>query len=157
MNQQLRVADILKAECVLSDLVARDKAGVLRELAALLERRGVIKSAEAAFRVLSEREQLGSTGIGDGVAIPHGKLPELDYVVAAFARSPEGVSFEAMDGEPVHLVFLLLAPENGANLHLKALARVARLMKSPDFRDELKVTDDPAALYDKILREDAGQ
>lgn len=157
MNEQLRVADILKAGCVLADLGAKDKAGVLRELAALLERQGVINSAQDAFRVLSEREHLGSTGIGDGLAIPHGKLAELTEVVAAFARAPGGVAFEAIDGEPVHLIFLILAPENAANLHLKALARVARLMKSQDFRDELRATDSADRLYQKILQADVGQ
>ena len=92
---------------------------------------------EAMLRVFLEREQLGSTGIGDGIAIPHGKLAGLDGMVLAFGRSRKGVEFEALDGKPVHLFFLLAAPENSAGRHLKALARISRMLKDGAFRRNL--------------------
>ncbi len=89
------------------------------------------------LHVLLEREKLGSTGIGDGIAIPHGKLAGLDEMVIAFGRSREGIDFEAMDGKPVHLFFLLMAPENSAGQHLKALAKISRMMKDELYRRAL--------------------
>jgi PTS system nitrogen regulatory IIA component len=100
---------------------------------------------EAMLRVLLEREKLGSTGIGDGIAIPHGKLAGLDEMMIAFGRSREGIDFEAMDGKPVHLISLLIAPENSAGQHLKALAKISRMMKDEHYRRalvEAKTHDD---------------
>ena len=89
------------------------------------------------LHVLLERERLGSTGIGDGIAIPHGKLSGLEEMVVSFGRSREGIAFEAMDGKPVHLFFLLMAPENSAGQHLKALAKISRMLKDANFRKSL--------------------
>lgn len=136
---------MLRPEFILEDLKATGKREVLVELTGLFAGKGGSDDAGALLRVLLEREQLGSTGIGDGIAIPHGKLPGLDQTVIAFGRSRGGVAFEAMDGKPVHLFFLLAAPENSAGQHLKALAKISRMVKDGGFRKDLleaKTRDD---------------
>jgi PTS system nitrogen regulatory IIA component len=150
----MRLADFLRAEWIIPDLRSEEKEGVLAELVAPLVASQVVSDAENVVGVLLERERLGSTGIGEGIAIPHGKLPEIDRVVTVFARSRKGVDYDAMDGAPVHLFFLLLAPEDSASLHLKALARISRLLKSRSFRDALVSCPDGAALYEMIRQED---
>jgi nitrogen PTS system EIIA component len=139
----MKITEMLRREFVLEELKARNKRDALSELA------GVFTMAkfdpEAMLHVLLERERLGSTGIGDGIAIPHGKLPGLDEMLLSFGRSTEGIAFEAMDGKPVHLFFLLMAPENSAGQHLKALAKISRMLKDPTFRRNLleaKMHDD---------------
>jgi PTS system nitrogen regulatory IIA component len=97
-----------------------------------------------------DRERLGSTGIGDGVAIPHGKTEQIDKMVIACGRSHEGVDFESMDGRPTHLFFLLLAPENTTGEHLKALAKLSRLLKDPSFRQEFLAAEDQSDLFELI-------
>lgn len=153
----MKVVDFLRNDWMVSDLQSTGKEEVLAELVQVLVDKGVVRSAEKAVRVLLDRENLGSTGIGEGIAIPHGKLPELDQVVAVFARSVEGVDFDSMDGSPVHLFFLLLAPENSASMHLKALARISRLLKARQFREELLACGSAEELYAKIADEDANQ
>ena len=103
---------------------------------------------------LDERERLNSTALGEGVAIPHGKLPGLRRVFAAFGRSPAGVDFQSLDGKPTHLFFLLVAPEDSVGQHLKALARVSRLLKDAAFRQALVTTTEPQQLYARICQED---
>ena len=98
--------------------------------------------AERLLQVLVERENLQSTGIGDGVAIPHGKLPGLSRLLAGFARSPRGVDFESIDGQPTYLFFVLVAPESSTGAHLKALARISRVFKDPEFRRRLLAAPD---------------
>jgi PTS system nitrogen regulatory IIA component len=102
-----------------------------------------------------DREKLGSTGIGDGIAIPHGKIRDLGGVVASFGRSREGVDFESIDQKPTHLFFLLVAPENSAGMHLKALARISRLLKDPNFRKKLMGAGDKDELFQIISEEDS--
>jgi PTS system nitrogen regulatory IIA component len=99
-----------------------------------------------------DREGLGSTGIGEGVAIPHGKIPGIDRLVAVFGRSPAGVQFASLDGKPARLFFLILAPENSAGMHLKALARISRLLKDPRFRERLLAAEGAEGLS-QVLRE----
>jgi len=153
----MQVVDFLREDCVLPDLVSPDKVTVLRELVDVLAKKGVVPDAARIVEVLLERELLGSTGIGDGVAIPHGKLPGLVDVVAVFGRSRAGVPFDSMDGEPVHIFILLLAPEDSASLHLKALARIARVVKSPQFRQEVMDASGAMEIYGKIAEEDGKQ
>jgi nitrogen PTS system EIIA component len=157
MDATLKAVDFLSRSSIVADLSARDKEGVLREIVAHMASSGAIADPSTALAVLMEREKLGSTGIGEGIAIPHGKLPELESVIAAFGRSAEGVEFEAMDGEPVRIFFLLLSPEGSAGLHLKALARVSRLLKSRQFRKELLDAPGGGEIYAKIVEEDSGQ
>jgi len=132
------------------------KSDVLAEMAKHLASNQSGIDPEVLRRVLEERELLASTAIGDGIAIPHGKLPGLRRVVAAFGRSlGEGVDFQSLDGKPTHLFFLLVAPEDSAGAHLKALARISRLLKDASFRQRLLEASDAKALWSTIRDEDA--
>ena len=133
----MKIMEMLKQEFILGDLKATSKRDVLAELTGVFAKKDGAFDPGAMLRVLLEREQLGSTGIGDGIAIPHGKLAGLDEMVIAFGRSRGGVAFEALDGKPVHLFFLLAAPENSAGRHLKALAKISRMVKDGVFRKNL--------------------
>jgi PTS system nitrogen regulatory IIA component len=133
----MKIIDLLDPKCILPDLQAANKRGVLEELAtALVSGHGEV-TLQAVVEVLMERERLGSTGIGDNIAIPHGKLPQLSQMLLAFGRSLKGVDFDSMDGKPSHLFFLLLAPVNSSGLHLKALAKISRMLMSQAFRESL--------------------
>ena len=133
----MKITDMLKREFVLEQLKAANKRDALAELAGVFAQGRINVDSEAMLHVLLERERLGSTGIGDGIAIPHGKLPGLEEMVVSFGRSREGIAFEAMDGKLVHLFFLLMAPENSAGQHLKALAKISRMLKDANFRKNL--------------------
>lgn len=133
----MKITDMLKREFVLEQLKAGNKRDALAELAGVFALGRIKVDSEAMLHVLLERERLGSTGIGDGIAIPHGKLSGLEEMVVSFGRSREGIAFEAMDGKPVHLFFLLMAPENSAGQHLKALAKISRMLKDANFRKSL--------------------
>ncbi len=133
----MKIMEMLKVEFIIDELKATNKRDVLTELIAVIAKGEGSFDPEAMLRVFWEREQLGSTGIGDGIAIPHGKLAGLDETVLAFGRSRKGVAFEALDGKPVHLFFLLAAPENSAGRHLKALAKISRMLKDGVFRKNL--------------------
>ena len=150
----MKLLDFLQKERIVPRLNARDKQGVLAELTEILVATGNIRNGREAVQVLLEREKLGSTGIGEGIAIPHGKLKELKDVVAVFGRSVGGVDFDSMDGAPAKLFFLLMAPENSASTHLKALARISRLLKDRAFREELLQAESQDELFDIISRED---
>ena len=151
----MRIAEFLREDLVFPDLAAADKAGVIGEICAGLARVHPALSAQKLAETLLEREKLGSTGIGDGVAIPHGKLPGLPGLLAAFARKKVGVDFAAIDGKPTALFFVLFAPDNSAGLHLKALARISRLFKQPQFRQSILAANGAQDIYRLIAEEDA--
>ncbi len=151
----MKIIDLLSPTRILPQLSAVDKKGVIVEMAAVLARDFPQLSQEAIVKVLLERESLGSTGIGDNIAIPHGKLPSLENLLLAFGRSLSGVNFDSIDGKPTHLFFLLLAPENFIGLHLKALAKISRILKDSSFRRKLMAAPDAAAIYELIAAEDA--
>jgi len=151
----LRIAEFLSPEAVVASLSARNKPDVLRELSAALARAHPALQEERLVGVLREREKLGSTGIGEGVAIPHGKLPGMDRLIATFGVSREGVDFESIDGKPTQLFFALVAPENSAGVHLKALARISRLFKNPRFRASILEAGSAQDIYALIAQEDA--
>ena len=151
----MRIAEFLSPEAVVASLSARNKPDVLRELSAALARAHPALQEERLVGVLREREKLGSTGIGEGVAIPHGKLNGLSQLCASFGVSRKGVDFEAIDGKPTHLFFALVAPENSAGIHLKALARISRLFKNPRFRESILKAATPEQIYSLIAEEDA--
>src|SRR4051812_28597308 len=151
----MRIAEFLREDLVLPDLASTDKAGVVRELCAGLARANPPLSAPRLTETLLERERLGSTGIGEGVAIPHGKLPGIPGLIAAFARKKAGLDFAAIDGKPTYLFFVLFAPDNSAGLHLKALARISRLFKQPQFRQAILDADGAPAIFRLISEEDA--
>lgn len=128
------IADYLNRDFVLAALTAGTKSDVLRELVAPLAGQVDGVDPEQAFQVLLDREQLGTTGIGDGIAIPHGKLRTLERIVVVVGRSIQGVDFEALDYAPCHIFFLVLAPEQVAGMHLRVLAQISRTLKDEAFR-----------------------
>lgn len=134
----MKVLDILDSSSVSLELKSQTKEDALAELCQLLGANAKVKDAAAVVNSLMEREKLGSTGIGQGVAIPHGKSESASGLVAALGVSRRGVQFGSLDGEPVHLIFLLVAPPDSGGLHLKALARISRLLKDKFFRQALK-------------------
>ncbi len=150
----MRVTEFLKLEAIVPHLAARTKAGVILELATALSKITPGIPLTRIHEVLQEREKIGSTGMEKGVAIPHGRLTELDNLVACFAVSQEGVDFEARDGRPSHFFFALVAPENSAGVHLKALSKVSRLFRSDALRDALLEAPTAEAIYALISQED---
>jgi PTS system nitrogen regulatory IIA component len=148
------LTDLIAPNAVIAALKVNSKKQALQELAAkaaLLTG----QNERAVFEVLLQREKLGSTGVGNGIAIPHGKLPKLGKLFGLFARLDRPIDFEALDGQPVDLVFLLLAPETAGADHLKALARVARLLRDPDVARKLRESRDREALYAVLMLEHA--
>lgn len=152
----MKILDILNEASIVADLRGRTKIDVLNELAAVVAENHPGIAQARLVDVLLEREKLGSTAIGEGIAIPHGKLPNLEGVVAAFGRSCEGIDFASLDGGPTRLFFLLVAPEDSSGAHLKALARVSRLLRNKEFRDRLLEAPDREALF-KAIREEDGK
>ncbi len=151
----MKIAEFLHPESIVADLSSQSKSGVIHELCRALGLVSPGLDVERVAEVLQAREKLGSTGIGDGVAIPHGKMGELNRLLASFGVSREGVNFDAIDGKPTHLFFALVAPENSAGVHLKALARISRLFKSPQFRQAILGAKTPGEIYELISVEDA--
>ncbi len=149
----MRLIDLLHKDALLIDLQARSKAAVLAELAAPVAGKLGIAS-QRLIETLLERERLGSTGIGDGIGIPHGKLSGMPEALLVFGRSRQGVPFEALDGKPVHLFFLLLTPENEPGLHLQLLARISRMLKGSAFREKLLQAPDRDSIWRLIADED---
>lgn len=151
----MKITDILTPELVVPNLEGQSKIDVLRELASSLTAKHREIPVEDLTAALAERERLGSTAIGDGIAIPHGKIRGVKQILGAFGRHPRGVDFESLDGRPTHLFFLLVAPEDSASLHLKALARVSRLFKNGAFRDHLVSARDAGEIFRLIVEEDS--
>jgi PTS system nitrogen regulatory IIA component len=150
----MKITDILDEASVIQDLSSTSKKGILEELSNVLVERGKLPDRDKVVEVLLEREKLGSTGIGDGIAIPHGKMKGIKGLVTSFGRSIKGVNFESIDNKPTHLFFLLVAPENSAGVHLKALARISRLLKDSGFRNRLMEASDRQDLFRIIAEED---
>ena len=152
----MKIRDFLVDQAVSCDVTSQAKEDVIRELVGLLVKAGSVKERDQdrLVQILLNREALGSTGIGQGVAIPHGKADCVSRLVAAFGVSKAGVKFESLDGEPVNIFFLLVAPEDSAGPHLKALARISRLLKDKHFRDSLRVAKDARHLVNIIYDED---
>ena len=151
----MRILDVLQPNAILPDLKARDKKGVLEELVEPVAGIAGVNSDDLV-RVLLERERLGSTGIGGGTGIPHGKLKNLDALVLGFGLSRRGIDFESMDAKPTHIFFLLITPENSTGLHLKVLARISKLLKHDPFKERLlnaKDTDDIISVIEEVDEE----
>ena len=151
----MKIGDILSPEFILPDLKARKKEDALKELCEFLKAKGAIRDTEALFQSLLERERLGSTGIGENVAIPHAKTEELDRILTVFGKSQQGLDFESLDQKPVHFICLLLAPASSTGLHLKALARISRLLKSQTLRDAVLKAGDPETIFSIFQDEDS--
>jgi len=148
------IRDLLRHDLIIEDIQATDKTGVIREFAGLLKATSRINNEDELVRVLLDREALGSTGIGDGVAIPHGKLHMIPEMIVAFGRSGKGVDFDSMDARPVHLFFLLVTPEDRPGEHLRALARISRILKNPALREGLRCAPHREELLRLICEED---
>jgi len=145
--------DFLSPDAIAPALKAGSKKQALHDLASQAARL-VGRDEREIFDTLLQRERLGSTGIGEGIAIPHGRLPKLDRLFGMFARLDRPIDFEAIDGEPVDILFLLLAPEGAGADHLKALARIARMLREPGIHDRIRAARDASALY-AVLTQDA--
>lgn len=151
----MQMSEILDSDAIIAEIKAKDKKFVLEELADFLYQKKLVSNKEEVFRVLSEREKLGSTGIGENVAIPHAKMKGLDKIVAAFGISKKGIDFDSLDRKPVNFVFVLLTPEKATGNHLKALVRISRLLKNPEFRSTILKAPDKISIYKIILKEDS--
>ena len=149
----MKILDVLTKDAIVPNLTARDKKGVLEQLVQpVAARTGT--STKDLVRVLMERERLGSTGIGGGIGIPHGKLKNLDALVLGVGLSRQGVDFESLDARPTHIFFLLITPENSTGLHLKILARISRILKNEPFKDKLMAAEDAEAVWSAIAAQD---
>lgn len=150
----MKIKSFLSEDCVVATLSATTRDSVLTELAMPLARAVPGVNASDIQRVLLEREAMGSTGIGEGFAIPHAKIRGLDRIVAAVGRSVNGISFDAHDGDPVHFFFVLLSPDNAPGPHLLALARLSKLFKDEDLKPRLNEAKTAHEIYDVIVSED---
>jgi PTS system nitrogen regulatory IIA component len=151
----MKISDILKESYIIADLDAGDKEGALKEVSLFLEHKGDIQNHGKLFQSLLDREQLGSTGIGDNMAIPHAKCEGVEQIITVFARSRKGIDFQSLDRKPVHFIFLLLAPPASTGLHLKALAKIARLFKNISLRENILKAEDANTINSFILDEDS--
>ncbi len=151
----MKIMDILVKDGAILDLASDTKEAVLEEMARAAAGAEPALTAERLQEVLMDREALQSTGIGDGVAIPHGKISGLERIVASFARSVKGVDFESIDGQPTHLFFLLVVPEHSGGQHLKALARISRFFRDAEFRQKLIGASSLDDVFRTIEEEDA--
>ncbi len=150
----MKLSDVIAQDHIIPELKATDKKAALSELADVICNIYSDIDKGRLVKVLIDREQLGSTGIGDGVAIPHGKLSSVKHPIVSFGRSKEGLDFDAMDGQPVYLFFLLLAPENSSGFHLQVLTRIAKILKNSSFRKALMEAPTTETIYRKIIQSD---
>jgi len=151
----MKINGLLQPEDIIPSLVSETKDQLLLELAVKAEGRHPHLKRVEIFQVLQERERLGSTGIGDGIAIPHGKMKRTGDILLVFGRSIKGVDYDALDGRKVHLFFLLIAPEEAFGIHLKMLGRISRILKDPAVRKGLLEAPDAAAIYGIIQEQDS--
>jgi len=149
----MKILDVMQKEAIIDDLKSQTKKGVLEEMVTpLADITG--RDHKDLVRVLMDRERLGSTGIGGGIGIPHGKIKDLESLVLGFGLSRKGVDFEAIDGQPTHIFFILITPENSTGLHLKLLARISRILKNDQFKDRLRNAIDRGEIFEIIKEED---
>jgi PTS system nitrogen regulatory IIA component len=150
----MKLVNIIHPELICTDLTSSGKTDVLSELGALFTKKIQTVDANEITKILVERERLATTGIGEGVAIPHGKTDGIDTIFAAVGISRTGVPFDAIDRDPVHIFIALLAPLSSSGDHLRALARISRLLKDPDIRSQLMGVREAEELFDILIRED---
>ncbi len=150
----MRLSEIFSPDFIIDDLKATDKKAALEELTQIITERETHLDKPKLLHVLSEREKLGSTGIGDGVALPHGKLKGLDKMLISFGRSSNGLDFDSIDNKPAYLFFLLLAPEDAAGIHLKSLAKISKMLKNGNFRRRLIEAKSKEEIYTIIIDND---
>lgn len=146
----MKISDIIQLADILPDLRGRNKKSVLEEMCQALAANHPEVDSHELLEVLTEREMLGSTGIGEGIALPHGKLPNLDSLLISCGRSKAGVDFDAMDGKPAHIFFMVVAPANSVGTYLKVLAQISQLLKSQNVRQELMSVKNAQQMLDII-------
>jgi|TARA_B110000467_G_scaffold39850_1_gene36423 PTS system nitrogen regulatory IIA component len=151
----MKITDILKKEHIIENLVSTDKESTLDELSSFLKDKGMVSNKETLQSALMEREALGSTGIGENVAIPHAKISAIDQIVTVFGRSIKGIEFDSLDKKPVHFIYLVLAPMNSSGQHLKVLARISRLLKNKSLRESIISATEANQIYAIIADEDS--
>lgn len=151
----MKISEILRQDFIIADLSGKDKQSVLTELTSFLENNKAIKNKNALYSALLEREKLGSTGIGENVAIPHAKSDEIDQILTLFGRSIEGIEFDSLDKKPVHFVWMVIAPAHSTGHHLKALARISRLLKNQNLREGILNAQNKNDIYSILLDEDS--
>ena len=151
----MKIEEILKKESVIADLLGDSKVKVIKEMTQCLKKNNYIKDDQALFETLMEREKLGSTGIGENVAIPHGKSDEVTQIITVLARSKKGVEFESLDQKPVHFVCMVIAPAHSTGQHLKVLARVSRIFKNQGIREEILKAENSDTIYSILMNEDS--
>ncbi|MEK9678628.1 MAG: PTS IIA-like nitrogen regulatory protein PtsN [Rhodospirillaceae bacterium] len=152
----MQISDILSPESVVSNLKVTSKKQALQELSKRISDLAELEDRDV-FEILLDREKLGTTGVGNGIAIPHGKMENVDKLHGLFARLERPVEFESIDERPVDLIFLLLAPESAGADHLKALAQVSRLLRDKSMCEKLRGSDSPEALYALLTDQTANQ
>lgn len=150
----MKLSDLLTEDLVLLDLTAADKQEVLEKLVDVLFRTGRISDRDSYLRSVLDREKLGTTGIGKGIAIPHGKSDAARDISVIFARSLNGVNFDSLDGKPVNLIFMLTAPKEANGMYLKALAKLSRLLRHKEFRDALLAASNKKEIMELISEEE---
>ena len=150
----MKIIDFLDRKCIKIGIESADKEGILKELVDVLANVKDLGEKKAIVKALLERESLGSTGIGQGIAIPHGKTDRVKELCAVLGVSRKGVNFDALDGEPVYIFFLLAAPKDTAGPHLKALAQISRLLRDSYFCELIKRCQTPGEVYELIKREE---
>ncbi len=150
----MKIAEILQEQCIVADIKGKTKREIITELVEALAKARLIEDVEAVVNVVMDREKLGSTGIGNGVAVPHGKLKNIKNIMCALGRSQNGVDFDAVDRSPVHIFFLVLAPEDSASLHLKVLSRITKILRDQSLRKKVIKLTTVHDIYTSILEED---
>jgi len=151
----VRIVDLIQRDMVIPKLSATGKFEIIRELAGFLSKGHEGIDNERLVKVLTDREALASTAIGEGVAIPHGKLPDLERIQACIGRARDGVDFDSMDGKPTHIFIVMVAPENSTGAHLKALARISRVFKDKDFLRRLLEAPSADDMFEALRDEDS--
>ena len=156
-SNDVSVSNLLSEDLIEAELEAESRQEVFEELIDLLVESDSLQFPDEALDALTDREEILSTGIGEGLAIPHAKMDEIDDFLAAFARIPDGVDFKSLDGKPAHLVFLLLSPKGEAGKHVRVLARISRILKNVSFREQLLEADTENTIYDLLVEADQEQ
>jgi PTS system fructose-specific IIC component len=148
----LKISEILKPKAIMMEMKAREKLAAIKELVDYMVANKFVKDGEEFVKALCKRENLESTGIGDGIAIPHARTNAVKGLILAFARSPKGVDFSAIDGKPSHLIFLIASPDDKKSEYIVALAKLSRLLRKHDVREQLKRVDSPKEILDIIKK-----
>ncbi|HEC78708.1 MAG: PTS sugar transporter subunit IIA [Candidatus Helarchaeota archaeon] len=146
----LRISKLLNPQAIIMDIKAKEKIAAIKELVDYMVEKKFVKDGEEFQKALAKRENLESTGIGDGIAIPHARTDAVDDLLLAFARSPEGVDFSSIDGKPSHIIFLIASPENKKSEYIMTLAKLSRLLRKEHVREQLKNAGSPKEILNVI-------